>query len=504
LSFNPGAILKRLMAVQPLSRVRSEEEGRPTLRRALGWPALIGIGLGTMLGGIFTTMGSGAQAAGPGVILAFVLSGAACVFVALCYAEFASMVPVAGSAYTYAYATLGEFVAWIIGWDLILEYGISAAPVASSFSGYLQELMQGFFGVSLPEWARAAQLQSSWVPASIGNWHFHSLHIDLASSHYDIIAAVIIVVLSVLLSIGIRESAFANSLFVWLQVAAFAVFFLACFGAIKPHNFTPFVPTGFHGILASAALVFFAYIGFDTVTVASEESRNPQRDVPIGIIGSLIIGGVLYILIAIFTVGVVPWQHVDTQSAISQAVRMATSNKLVLLGVSLGAIFGTTAVMVTSLLGQTRIFYVMARDRMLPPVFAAIHPRFRTPARQTLITGIIVSFLALIVPLEKLLELVNIGTLSAFAIVSVGVFVLRFVAPHANRPFKAPFGLAMSALGFLSCVLIMVGLPLPTWIRFLVWFVVGVIIYAVYGYRHSTLRPSSTSSSETEAAEPLA
>ena len=482
------AILKRLTAVQPLSRVRPEIEGAPSLRRALGWPALIGIGLGTMLGGIFTTMGSGAQAAGPAVILAFVLSGAACVFVALCYAEFASMVPVAGSAYTYAYATLGEFVAWIIGWDLILEYGISAAPVASSFSGYLQEFIQGFFGRSLPEWARCAQLETSWVPAAIGSWHFHALHFNFAASHYDVIAALIVLVLSALLAIGIKESAFANSLCVWLQVLAFIIFFLACFGAIKMHNFTPFMPLGFHGVLASAALVFFAYIGFDTVTVASEESHNPQRDVPIGIIGSLVIGGILYILIAVFTVGVVPWQHVDTNSAISQAVRMATSNRAVLLAVSFGAIFGTTAVMVTSLLGQTRIFYVMARDRMLPPMFAAIHPRFRTPARMTMITGVIVAFLALIVPLEKLLELVNIGTLSAFAIVSVGVFVLRFVAPHAKRPFRAPFGLVMSALGFFSCVLIMAGLPLPTWIRFGVWFAVGVVIYVAYGYRHSLLR----------------
>jgi APA family basic amino acid/polyamine antiporter len=480
--------VKRLLAVQPLSRVRPEEEGAPTLRRALGVPALIGIGLGTMLGGIFTTMGPGAQAAGPGVILAFVISGAACVFVALCYAEFASMVPVAGSAYTYAYATLGEFVAWVIGWDLILEYGISAAPVASSFSGYVQEWLASV-GVKLPEWAQTAHLAATTVPVSWGPIQFEWVtSVNLGASQYDIVAALVVLAISVLLSIGIKESAGANAIFVWVQVAAFAIFFIALLPALKAPNFTPFAPTGFHAIVKSAALVFFAYIGFDTVTVASEESRNPQRDVPIGVIGSLVIGGILYILISIFTIGVVPWQHVDTNSAMGQAVRLATSNKFFIAAVTAGAIAGTTSVMVTSLLGQTRIFYVMARDRMLPPVFAAVHPRFRTPARMTMITGVLVAFLALIVPLEKLLELVNIGTLSAFVIVSAGVFILRFVAPHANRPFKAPFGLAMATLGFFSCLWMMSALPMATWFRFIGWFVVGVVIYLSYGYRHSLLR----------------
>ena len=488
------AIMKRLLAVQPLSRVRPEEEGAPKLRRALGWPALIGIGLGTMLGGIFTTMGPGAQAAGPGVILAFVISGLACVFVALCYAEFASMVPVAGSAYTYAYATLGEFVAWVIGWDLILEYGISAAPVASSFSGYVQEFLASF-RIGLPHWAQTAHLAATTAPVAWGPVHFEWVtSIDLLTSQYDVIAALIVLAISLLLAIGIRESAFTNAVFVWVQVAAFIIFFIVCYGAIKPHNLTPFAPNGFHSILQSAALVFFAYIGFDTVTVASEESRNPQRDVPIGVVGSLIIGGILYILIAVFTVGVVPWQHMDTNSAMGQAVRMATNNWVVITAVTIGAVAGTTSVMITSLLGQTRIFYVMARDRMLPPIFAAVHAVFRTPARMTMITGVLVAILALIVPLEKLLELVNIGTLSAFVIVSAGVFVLRFVAPHANRPFKAPFGLATAALGFFSCLWMMSALPLPTWFRFIGWFIVGVVLYVAYGYRHSLLRDGTQQS----------
>jgi APA family basic amino acid/polyamine antiporter len=487
-----NTFVKRLLAVQPLSRIRPEEEGAPTLRRALGVPALIGIGLGTMLGGIFTTMGPGAQAAGPGVILAFVISGAACVFVALCYAEFASMVPVAGSAYTYAYATLGEFVAWVIGWDLILEYGISAAPVASSFSGYVQEGLASL-GIKLPEWGQTAHLVGTTSPMELCRFshcvQFNVLtSVNLAASQYDIIAALVVLAISVLLAIGIRESAATNAVFVWVQVASFIVFFIVLLPAIKAHNFTPFAPTGFHAIVKSAALVFFAYIGFDTVTVASEESRNPQRDVPLAVIGSLLIGGVLYILISIFTIGVVPWQHVDTNSAMGQAVRLATNNWIFIAAVTAGAIAGTTSVMVTSLLGQTRIFYVMARDRMLPPAFAAVHPRFRTPARMTIITGVLVAFLALIVPLENLLELVNIGTLSAFVIVSAGVFILRFVAPHANRPFKAPFGLGMATLGFFSCLWMMSALPGATWLRFIVWFIVGAIIYLFYGYRHSRLR----------------
>ncbi|HLN46794.1 MAG TPA: amino acid permease [Magnetospirillaceae bacterium] len=472
-----------------LLRAEALAVGEGTLKKTLTAWNLAALGVGAIIGaGIFVLTGlAAARYAGPAVPISFLLTGVVCSFAALCYAEMAAAVPVAGSAYTYAYATLGEFVAWIIGWDLILEYGISAAPVASSFSGYVQEGLQSI-NISLPAWMQSAQLATSWAPAAIGGWHFSALHVDLAASHYDIIAAIVVLLISVLLAIGIKESAGANAIFVWVQVAAFVIFFIACLSALHPANFTPFAPNGFHAIVRSAALVFFAYIGFDTVTVAAEESRNPQRDVPIGVIGSLLIGGVLYILISVFTIGVVPWQHVDVNSALGQAVRLAGNNHFFVAAVTIGAVAGTTSVMVTSLLGQTRIFYVMARDRMLPPVFAAIHPRFRTPARMTVITGVLVAFLALIVPLENLLELVNIGTLSAFVIVSIGVFVLRFVAPHAHRPFRAPFGLAMSVLGCISCLWMMVALPAATWIRFVVWFLIGVAVYASYGYRHSLLR----------------
>lgn len=484
----PSPLLQRLFAVQPLDRVRPDEDKGPALRRALGWPALIGIGLGTMLGGIFTTIGVGALVAGPGEIAAFLLSGVACVFVAFCYAEFASMVPVAGSAYTYAYATLGEFVAWVIGWDLILEYGISAAPVASSWSGYVQDLLKSV-GIVLPPALQAAPADFSWMPVSFG-----PIHALPYVTTVDVVAAVGVLAISGLLALGIRESAGTNAFFVALQVLAFLFFIVGCWAAVHPQNFTPFAPNGFHSIVQSAALVFFAYIGFDTVTVAAEESVNPRRDVPIGVIGSLLIGGVLYMIIAYITVGIVPWQHINSNDAMSQAARMAHNVPWFVGLVTIGAIAGNISVMLTSLLGQTRIFYVMARDRLLPPYVAEVHPRFRTPARMTMITGIVVAILAAVIPLAKLLALVNIGTLSAFAIVCIGVFILRFTQPNAVRHYRAPFGPFVAILGFVLCIYMMSGLNMATWIRFIVWFIVGVVIYIVYGYRHSMLGASRTTS----------
>jgi basic amino acid/polyamine antiporter, APA family len=470
------AFVKRLFRTQPLDRIRAEHEG-PPLRRVLRKPGLVAIGLGTMLGGIFTTIGAGTLVAGPGVILAFVLSGLACVFVAFCYAELASMVPIAGSAYTYAYATLGEIVAWIIGWDLILEYGISVAPVASSWSGYLQAYLQNF-GVGLPPWAQTAHLALSGG------------RLDLAHTQVDVIAAGVVLIIAALLAIGIKESSTTNTLLVIVQVVAIVIFILALVAAVRPANLHPLLPLGFHGVVTSAALVFFAYIGFDTVTVASEEAHLPAQDVPFGIIVSLLIGAVLYIGIAYVTVGVVPWQHIDQNSGMADAVRRAGNNPLLATIVAVGALGGTTTVMITSLLGQVRIFFVMARDRMLPAFIARVHRRTRTPFITTLGTGVIVAILAAIVPLDTLLALVNIGTLSAFAIVCLGVLVLRFVEPSRERPYRAPAGPLVAVLGLVLCLYLMVGgLSEATWARFIVWFLVGIAIYAAYGYRHSLLRP---------------
>jgi basic amino acid/polyamine antiporter, APA family len=470
------SLVRNLFARQAHDRERLPSDGVP-LRRVLGVWGLVAVGLGTMLGGIFTTVGSGAHAAGPAVVAAFGLSGITCLFVALCYAELASMVPVAGSAYTYAYAALGEVVAWVIGWDLILEYGISVAPLAATFSGALQQLLAGI-GLALPPWAQTAN-----VVAGHG-W------IDLAHSQVDVLAFAAIVVLAVILAIGIRESAATNVLLVVIQLVALVGFVVFLGGAVRPGAYHPFAPLGLGGIVTSAALVFFAYIGFDTVTVASEEARNPRRDVPRAIILSLLIGALLFAAVAAVAVGVVAWDKIDTNSGMLDAVKHAGNNPLLFGLVLVGTVTGTTASMLISLLGQIRIFYVMSRDRLLPGAFGAVNPRTRTPVRMTLATGIVVAILALGVPLQQLLEFVNIGTLSAFVIVCAGVMVLRFTHPEVARPFRIPFGpVIVPAIGIVLCVWLTVqGLAPVTWLRFLVWFAVGLAIYALYGYRKSLLR----------------
>jgi len=470
-----ATVRARLLARQPHASVRSA--GGPALKRVLGIGGLIGVGLGTMLGGIFATIGVGTLEAGPAVVVSFLLSGLACVFVSLCYAELASMVPIAGSAYTYAYATLGEFVAWVIGWDLILEYGISVAPIAASWSGYVQAFMQNY-GIALPAWARVAHIT------------FARGKVDLAHTQVDLLAILVVLAIAALVAIGIKESASVNTALVVVQVFAIVIFVGALAGLAHPANFTPAFPHGLHGVVNGAALVFFAYIGFDTVTVASEEAKRPERDVPLAVLGSLAIGAVLYVAIALVTVGVVPWAHIDKDAGMADAVRRAGNNPWLAGVLTTGAIAGTTTVMLTSLLGQVRIFYCMARDRMLPPLVSKIDRRTRTPLLTTVTTGLCVAMLAGIVPLDLLLSLVNIGTLSAFSIVCAGVLVLRYADPGARRPFRAPLSPLVPLLGLAMCLYLMIGgLSGGTWLRFVVWFLIGVGVYAAYGYRHSLLRP---------------
>lgn len=443
----------------------------------LGVGGLIAIGLGTMLGGIFTTVGSGANAAGPAVVASFGLSGLTCLFVALCYAELASMVPIAGSAYTYGYAALGELVAWVIGWDLLLEYGISVAPLSATLSGALQQLL-GNFGVALPTWAQQGNI-------------IVTLHgIDVAHSQVDVIAAFAVVLLSLVLALGIRESAATNLVLVVVQIVAIGAFALALGGLVHPTAYRPFAPLGGHGVVVGAAIVFFAYIGFDTVTVASEEARDPVRDVPRAIIGSLIIGALLFAAVAAVTVGVVAWDKVAPASGMLDAVRQAGNAPWLFGLVLVGTVTGAAASMLTSLLGQIRILYVMSRDRMIPPAFGRVSARTQTPIVVTLVTGAIVALFAAGLPLNVLLEFVNIGTLSAFVIVCAGVMALRFTKPDAKRPFRVPFGpVLVPAIGIALCVWLTVeGLKPLTWLRFLVWFVVGLAVYALYGFRHSLLR----------------
>ncbi len=459
--------MRQLFARQPLGWTASEPTG-PALRRILGWPALTAIGLGTMLGGIFPTIGAGAHAAGPGVIIAYVVSGLVSLCVALCYAEFASMVPVAGSAYTYAYATLGELVAWVIGWDLILEYGLSLAPTASSLSDYFQHMLANV-GVVFPAWAQTANV--------------HAAHPQV-----DVFACLVTLAVTALVAVGIRESAGVNGVLVVVQIVSMIVFIAAVAHAIHPANLHPIAPFGYHGVLASTALVFFAYIGFDTVTVAAEEAKKPERNVPIGIILALTLGGILYVALTLCTVGVIRFDRLSDGAAMLDALGAVTKNHALYWIVAFGGLAGNATVMLTSLLGQVRIFYVMARDRMLPPGVARIHHVFRTPARMTVVTGLIVAVFAAVLPLTDLLTLVNIGTLAAFAIVCAGVLVLRYVNPTAHRPFRAPLLPLFSIAGAASCLYLISGLQVATWLRYAAWFAVGILVYALYGFRKSRLR----------------
>ena len=474
--------LANAFAVIPVDRMQSEEPRG--LRRVLRGRDLIAVGLGTMIGGgIFTTIGPGVSKAGPAVVVAFLLAGLASLFAALAYAEMGAMVPIAGSAYTYAYATLGEIVAWIIGWDLILEYGISAAPVAQQFSAYAQAALSAA-GIVLPHWAQTAHYaygSAWWMPT------LHGMQVDL-------IGAVFVIGLSALLAIGIRETAASNNAFVVAKIGALLVFIVAGAMLFNAHNLVPFAPHGWNngtvGIIPAAALVFFSFIGFDAATTTAEETRNPQRDVPVGVIGSLAIGTVLYCAVAFVLVGVVPWNKVDQNAALEAALAPFHQTWLNVV-ITIGALAGTTSVALTSLLGQSRIFYVMARDRLLPDWVAKLDPRFKTPARMTMTTGFIVAILTAIVPLDALLELVNIGTFSAFIIVCAGVIWLRYKRPDLVRPFRSPFVPFFPACGILlSLYLATQGLGPYTWLRFVIWLAVGLAIYLTYGYHRSRAHQS--------------
>lgn len=486
------SFVSELFATSSVERLRAQSQNR-SLRRVLSAKDLIAIGLGTMIGGgIFTTIGTGVKGAGPAVIVSYLLAGLTSFFAALCYAELGAMVPIAGSAYTFAYATMGKLFAWIIGFALIFEYGISAAPVAQQFSAALQDVLKTI-GIALPGWAQTSNLviHGQW-------WQLGSY--DLASSQFDVVGALFVLLLSVLLAIGIRESATTNNVFVVLKISALMVFIVAglfLFHAYNLHDFNPkgigaLVPFGGtlessqpYGIIPIAAFVFFSYIGFDTATTTAEECRDPQRDVPLGVIGALVIGTVIYCATAIVLVGALPWTQVPEKNPLVAALaplHLPVLNWVITIGV----LAGTTSVALASLLGQTRIFYVMARDKMLPPAVAKIHPRFKTPVRTTMVTGLAVALLTLIVPLNQLLNLVNIGTLIAFAVVCAGVLYLRHRKPDIPRTFRVPFVPLFPILGIVfSLFLAVFGLSRTTWIWFLLALVVGLVFFFSYGFRKS-------------------
>jgi APA family basic amino acid/polyamine antiporter len=468
------------------------------LKKALGPWNLIALGVGAIIGaGIFATIGTAAAGdmhrpgAGPGLMLSFFFTAVVCGFTALCYAEFASMVPVSGSAYTYAYGTLGELIAWIIGWDLIIEYAIGNVAVAISWANYMNTFLAGL-GVHLPVWLtvdyHTAVTKMPDVVAAAP--HFLGFPIIV-----NILAPVIVLAITVVLVWGIRESASFNFGMVILKLLVLGFFVIVSFKYVKPENWTPFAPNGMHGIFTGAAIVFFAYIGFDAVSTTAEETRNPGRDMPIGIIGSLIICTVIYAIVAAVFTGMIPYPALVSRMATEQAEPLALAMKYVgtpnwMVGlVALGSVIAHTAVLLVFQLGQPRIFFAMSRDGLLPKYIAKVHPKYKTPHVATIITGVGVAVVSMFTTLEGMVNLTNIGTLFAFMLVCIGVMVLRIKDPDRPRPFRVPGGTYfVPVLGAISCVGLAIYLPPDSWIRFGLWLVAGLVFYVVYGYSHSRLR----------------
>ncbi|MBV9850060.1 MAG: amino acid permease [Armatimonadetes bacterium] len=463
-----------LLAKKTVSDLQKTDEGHAGLRRALNPLQLVALGIGAVIGaGIFVLTGqAAAQCAGPAIVISFLISGVACALAGLCYAEFASLIPVAGSAYTYAYATLGELVAWMIGWDLILEYALGTATVAVGWSGYVVSFLHGF-GVMLPPALTAA-------PGVNGVGVF------------NLPAFLAVLGVMALLILGVRESANVNTAIVGIKLLVIAAFLIFGVMHLHPANWRPFLPVntghfgdfGWSGVLRGAGMIFFAYIGFDAVSTAAQEARNPQKDMPIGILGSLAICTVLYILVALVLTGVVSYTKLGVPDPIAVGIGAMGLAWLAAI-VKLGVICGLTSVMLVLCYGQTRIFYTMAHDGLLPALFSRLHPRFGTPARATVLLGVLVAIIAALTPIKLLGELVSIGTLFAFVVVCGAVIYLRRHQPGLERPFKCPGVPWVPLAGILVCLYLVVGLPPETQIRLLTWLAVGLIIYFAYGRYHS-------------------
>jgi len=464
--------------------LQKEAETDHSLKRALGALNLTMLGIGAIIGtGIFVLTGTvAAQNAGPAVVLSFVLAGVASIFAALCYAEFASLVPMAGSAYTYGYATLGELFAWIIGWDLVLEYALGAVTVAIGWSGYVVSFLKDI-GINFPCTLSAAR--GTAVMCADGT---------TATALFNLPAVIIIALVSTLLVIGIKESANVNNIIVFIKVAVVLLFIIAAAHAIDPANWKPFMPPntgvrgefGWTGVMTGAGVVFFAYIGFDAVSTAAQEAKNPQRDMPIGIIGSLLICTVLYIIVSGIATGVMSYKDLNVPDPIAVAADAAGLGWMSSL-IKMGAIAGLSSVILVMLLGQSRVFWTMSRDGLLPPFVNKVHPKFQTPWITTIITGIAVMIPAAFFTVREAGSLVSIGTLLAFVIVSIGIIVLRVREPNLPRAFKTPWVWFVAPMGVISALYLMASLPWRTWERLLIWFGIGIVIYFAYGVRKSKL-----------------
>jgi len=457
--------------------------GEPRLKRSLRAVDLVMLGVGAIVGvGIFVLTGqAAANYAGPGILISFLLAALACGCAALCYSEMASMIPIAGSAYTFTYATMGEFLAWIIGWDLVLEYSLASATVSVGWSGYVVSFLKDF-GIHLP-----ARLSSAPYVYDAGTQTWVS-----TSAVVNLPAVFIIVLVTILLILGIRESANVNTAIVFTKIGVIVTFILAGVACIHRANWHPFVPPnsgqfghyGWSGVLRGAAVVFVAYIGFDAVSTAAQETRNPQRDMPIGIIGSLVICSLLYVLVAIVLTGIVPYATLNVPDPIAVGID-ATKVFWLRPVVKVGAIAGLSSVILVMMLGQSRVFWAMAEDGLLPAWFAKVHPQFRTPYVTTAVTGTVVGISGGLLPIEVLAEMVSIGTLLAFVLVCVGTWVMRHTRPSIVRPFKTPWVPIVPIVGMGSCLYLMLGLPAATWLRLIVWMLIGLTLYFAYGRQHS-------------------
>jgi APA family basic amino acid/polyamine antiporter len=489
-----------LWATKSITALRAEADatGEHSLKRSLGAVNLTALGIGAIIGaGIFVLTGQAAALyAGPAVPISMIIVGVACAFAGLCYAEMASVVPVAGSAYTYSYATMGELIAWIIGWDLVLEYAAGAATVGVGWGGHLVDLFHNL-GITLP--ATLTNAPTRWCEAQdVAKAVAGCAHtgINLTGAVLNFPAMFVVVLMSCILVIGIKESATFNNFIVILKVLIVLLIIAVGLGHIHPANLHPFIPAntgkwgtfGYSGILRGAGMVFFAYIGFDAVSTAAQEARNPQRDLPIGILASLAICTLLYVAVSAVLVAMVPYTELNVSAPMAVAMDKIGAPFVIRLLVDVGAVLGLGSVVLVMLLGQSRVFYSMSRDGLIGSWGSRVHPKFRTPYLSTIFTGIAVTVAAGILPLDVISQLVNIGTLLAFVLVCIGVMVLRKTRPDLDRPFRTPWVPLVPILGVICCFGLMLTLPGYTWLRLIVWLIIGLVIYFTYGRRHSKLQ----------------